>query len=76
MLCNNPNSYSVVEPSGKILGRKFVDIVVRHHCCDAERGAEARNADKFRILLLDEKTQENIGKRDILAVLHLGERAP
>ncbi len=34
MLCNNPNSYSVVEPQGRIRGRRFVDVVVRHHCCD------------------------------------------
>ena len=29
VLCNNPKKYAVVEPEGKILGQKCVDIVIR-----------------------------------------------
>ena len=33
VLCNNPKKYAVVEPEGRILGQKCVDIVVRWVCC-------------------------------------------
>ena len=29
VLCNNPKKYAVVEPEGRIMGQKCVDIVIR-----------------------------------------------
>ena len=33
VLCNNPKKYAVVEPEGRIMGQKCVDIVIRFVKC-------------------------------------------
>merc|ERR1712223_2156297 len=50
VLCNNPKKYAVVEPEGRILGQKCVDIVVRHV---AVSPVAVQQTDKFRIHIYD-----------------------
>lgn len=69
VLCNNPKKYAVVEPEGKILGQKCVDIVIRHVAVSPQ---SCETTDKFRIHMFEEGTQEILGKKDILATLHPG----
>ena len=86
MLCNNPKKYAVVEPEGKILGQKCVDIVIRHVAVSPQT---CETTDKFRIHMFEEGSAEVrqssllsdmmiimmlqlLGKKDILATLHPG----
>jgi len=69
VLCNNPKKYAVVEPEGKILGQKCVDIVIRHVAVSPQT---CETTDKFRIHMFEDGTQEILGKKDILATLHPG----
>jgi len=69
VLCNNPKKYAVVEPEGRILGQKCVDIVIRHVAVSPQT---CETTDKFRIHMFEEGTQEMLGKKDILATLHPG----
>lgn len=69
VLCNNPKKYAVVEPEGKICGQKCVDIVIRHVAVSPQT---VDTTDKFRITLFEEGTNEMLGKKDILALLHAG----
>lgn len=69
VLCNNPKKYAVVEPEGRILGQKCVDIVIRHVAVSPQT---CETTDKFRIHMFEEGTQEILGKKDILATLHPG----
>ena len=75
VLCNNPKKYAVVEPEGRILGQKCVDIVVRHV---AVSPVAVQQTDKFRIHIYDSSSTdaEVAGKRDILATLHPGRQLP
>jgi len=75
VLCNNPKKYAVVEPEGRILGQKCVDIVVRHV---AVSPVAVQQTDKFRIHIYDSASSdaEVAGKRDILATLHPGRQMP
>ena len=75
VLCNNPKKYAVVEPEGRILGQKCVDIVVRHV---AVSPVAVQQTDKFRIHIYDSASSdaEVAGKRDILATLHPGRQLP
>jgi len=70
VLCNNPKKYAVVEPEGKICGQKCVDIVIRHVAVSLQT---VDTTDKFRITLYEEGTNELLGKKDILALLHAGQ---
>ena len=60
-----------MEPEGRILGQKCVDIVVRHV---AVSPVAVQQTDKFRIHIYDSASSdaEVAGKRDILATLHPG----
>jgi len=69
VLCNNPKKYAVVEPEGRIMGQKCVDIVIRHVAISPQT---CETTDKFRIHMFEEGTQEILGKKDILATLHPG----
>jgi len=69
VLCNNPKKYAVVEPEGRIMGQKCVDIVIRHVAVSPQT---CETTDKFRIHMFEEGTQEILGKKDILATLHPG----
>jgi len=69
VLCNNPKKYAVVEPEGKILGQKCVDIVIRHVAVSPQT---CETTDKFRIHMFEEGSAELLGKKDILATLHPG----
>jgi len=69
VLCNNPKKYAVVEPEGRILGQKCVDIVIRHVAVSPQT---CETTDKFRIHMFEEGTSEILGKKDILATLHPG----
>lgn len=69
VLCNNPKKYAVVEPEGRIMGQKCVDIVIRHVAVSPQT---VETTDKFRIHMFEEGTQEILGKKDILATLHPG----
>lgn len=69
VLCNNPKKYAVVEPEGRILGQKCVDIVIRHVAVSPQ---SCETTDKFRIHMYEEGTNEVLGKKDILATLHPG----
>lgn len=69
VLCNNPKKYAVVEPEGRISGQKCVDIVIRHVAVSPQT---VETTDKFRIHMFEEGTNEILGKKDILAVLHPG----
>merc|ERR1712013_668737 len=66
---NNPKKYAVVEPEGKILGQKCVDIVIRHVAVSPQT---CETTDKFIIHMFEDGTQEILGKKDILATLHPG----
>jgi len=70
VLCNNPKKYAVVEPEGRISGQKCVDIVIRHVAVSPQ---SVDTTDKFRIHMFEEGTNEILGKKDILAVLHAGQ---
>lgn len=69
VLCNNPKKYAVVDPEGRISGQKCVDIVIRHVAVSPQT---VETTDKFRIHMFEEGTNEILGKKDILAVLHPG----
>jgi len=69
VLCNNPKKYAVVEPEGKIMGQKCVDIVIRHVAVSPQT---CETTDKFRIHMFEDGTSEVLGKKDILATLHPG----
>jgi len=69
VLCNNPKKYAVVEPEGRISGQKCVDIVIRHVAVSPQ---VVETTDKFRIHMFEDGTNEILGKKDILAVLHPG----
>ena len=69
MLCNNPKKYAVVEPEGKILAQKCVDIVVRHVAVNQQN---LQQSDKFRIHLYDDGKTEMLGKKDVTATLQPG----
>eukprot|EP00088_Acartia_fossae_P003111 TRINITY_DN11290_c0_g1_i1.p1 TRINITY_DN11290_c0_g1~~TRINITY_DN11290_c0_g1_i1.p1 ORF type:complete len:228 (-),score=62.23 TRINITY_DN11290_c0_g1_i1:485-1168(-) len=73
VLCNNPKKYAVVEPEGKICGQKCVDIVIRHVAVSLQT---VDTTDKFRITLFEEGSNEMLGRKDILAVLHAGNPDP
>jgi len=73
VLCNNPKKYAVVEPEGKICGQKCVDIVIRHVAVSLQT---VDTTDKFRISLFEEGTNDLLGKKDILAILHAGNPDP
>ena len=64
-----------MEPEGRILGQKCVDIVVRHV---AVSPVAVQQTDKFRIHIYDSASSdaEVAGKRDILATLHPGRQLP
>ena len=70
VLCNNPKKYAVVEPEGKIVASKCVDIVVRHVAVSQQH---LQQADKFRIHLYDEGKSELLGKKDVSATLLPGQ---
>jgi len=55
VLCNNPKKYAVVEPEGRILGQKCVDIVIRHVAVSPQ---SCETTDKFRIHMYEEGTNE------------------
>jgi len=55
VLCNNPKKYAVVEPEGRIMGQKCVDIVIRHVAVSPQT---CETTDKFRIHMFEEGTQE------------------
>ena len=55
VLCNNPKKYAVVEPEGKILGQKCVDIVIRHVAVSPQT---CETTDKFRIHMFEEGSAE------------------
>lgn len=66
VLSTAPNKYSVIDPDGSIGPQSCVDIVIRHN---APSSVNCNVVDKFRIAMQDQQTHQQMGKRDIEAIL-------
>ncbi|XP_078526749.1 motile sperm domain-containing protein 3 [Lissotriton helveticus] len=67
VLSTAPSRYTVVDAEGHVKPQSCIDIVVRHKDISARYYG---TPDKFRIEVSEEGSRRNVGRKEIIAVLH------